>query len=339
MAAWSFVLAEPAPTGLGFRQLTAATSRRVTWRLDDACDASFDIDGRHDEASEIEELATDLLVYRDGSKVLRGRIGSESDEIDASTHQASFAAIDYRGMLQYRFVGAAGATYIATDQAAIAWGLINTSQALSGGNWGITNGVGSSSGTNRDRTYDPGKPLSEALAELGRVDDGFEWEIDADLALNRWFPTRGSANGVVLDYGGLVTQVRRNLDPSAFANSVLAVGDQALVPATAVTAGIGTDPRGRWERSFGYSSIKEQATLDARALWLADQTNTLRPEYVVTLRDGAWEGFDHIGLGDTVTLAVKSGRLQVADAQRVVEIAVDLDDDGAETVTLGLVAA
>lgn len=339
MTDWTWVVGGVPPSGTEQRELTKGRGRTVTWRVDAAATAQFTINGRSDEAAEIVELETDLTVYRDGVKLFRGRIGPSGDDIGPSTHVAQFTAVDYRGMLAYRQIGAAGRIFAATSQATIPWTLISESQALSGGNWGITNGIGSTSAVNRDRTIDPGKPVMEVINEIGRLDNGFEWEIDAALALNRWYPTRGTANGVVLDYGGLVAKVHRQLDPKDFANSVLVTGAQGLTPVASVTAGIGTDPKGRLETSKGYPSITEQSTLNDRGPWLLDQTSVLRPTNSVTLRPGRWGGPTHIWLGDPVTLAINSGRLAVNDSHRVVEISVQPGDDGTETVTLGLLAA
>ena len=66
-----------------------------------------------------------------------------------------------------------------------------------------------------------------------------------------------------------------------------------------VTAGIGTDPRGRWEAAAGYPTIVEQATLTARAPWLLDQSSTLCPVYWVTLAPGRWEGATHMSGWET----------------------------------------
>lgn len=337
---WTFVVGGAAPTGVEERELTAAYGRNLTWRLDGSCTAQFALDGRHPEAAEIVSLATDLHVYDpDGIKRFRGRIGPESDDIGPSTHTSQFTAVDYRGMLAHRQVGAAGVAYASTPVGAIAWSLIVASQALAGGNWGVTDGVGTGGGTARDKTADPGKPLVEIIEEMAHLTPGMEWEIDAELALNRWYPTRGADNGVVLDYGGLVSRVRRELSPGDFANSTLATGSQGLTPEVDVTAGIGTDPRGRWESSAGFPTIIEQTSLAAKAPWMLAATSTLRPAYSVTLTPGRWEGFSHVGLGDTVTLAINSGRLAVNSPFRVVEVSVQPGIDGDETVLLGLLAS
>lgn len=339
MAVWSWVLGDTPPSGVEQRQLTKARGRTSTWRLDGPATAQFTINGRSDEALGIVELATDLTLYRDGVKMLRSRLAPATDDISPNRHIAQFAGLDYRAMLAFRFTGAAGAIYPLTAAGAIALDLIADSQALSGGDWGITAGVGCASGTSRTNTILPGKPVLESINEMGRLENGYEWEINAELQLNLWHPARGASNGVVLDYGGLISRINRQLDPKDFGNSTLVTGTQGLTPVANTTAGIGTDPRGRWEISAGFPTIQDQPTLDARGPWVLGQASTLRPTHRVVMRPGRWEGPTHIWLGDTVTLAFKSGRLNVADPYRVAEVSVQPGEDGTETVALGLLAA
>lgn len=339
VTAWTWALGEPAPSMRMLRELTAATGRRITERVDAPWDAQFSIDGRHDEALAIVELETDLHVWRDGVHIFRGRIGPSSDDIDENGHRCQFSALDYRSMItKHRVVGPLGAHYgPGVDQAVIAGLLINDSMLLPGGQWGIVSGVGATSGVLRENTLDPGKPVGEAIAEMARLDNGFEWDIDADLKFNRWYPQRGADNGVVADYGGLLTHVSRRLDDT-FANAVTVTGAQGLTPVVYTSPTIASDLRGRMESFAGYPSIVVQTTLDAKAPWQLAQASVLRPALSITFAPGRWEGPDHVGLGDTIRLAVNSGRLTVNTAHRVVELALQPADDGTESIVAGLQA-
>lgn len=339
MAEWVWVVGGNAVDGFGqIRALTTAKGRRITWRVDGACDAQFSVSGTSDDAAVVKILESDLYVYRNGVLVFRGRICGVQGQLGDTEHALQFNAIDYRGMLNRRVAGASGIAYTATDQATISWGLIATTQATSGGNFGITNGIGSgASGQLRDKTLDPGKPIGDAIAEMGRLDNGYEWEIDANLSFNRWYPLRGSNNNRIWDYGGIVRAVGYTLNPDDFANSTLVTGSETTVPVAAVDAGIGTDPRGRWERSLSYPSILDQATLNDRAPWALGQVDAVRYAYHVSLTKGKWGGPDDVWIGDTVKLVLQNGWLQeYGNAHRVVELQVVLDGDGAEAVDAGL---
>lgn len=335
---WTWVLAGTPPFGVGRRELTKAYGRALIPRVDGAWSATFTLDGRSDEALEIQSLATDLIIYREGGKLFRGRISAENDNGDGTNHVTQFTAIDYRGVLtDSRFVGKDGRVFGGVDQGAIAWLLISENQALPGGNLGIIDGAGSVSGTLRDRTYDPGKPIGEAIDELYRVSGGGDWEIDANLALNRYYPRRGTSTGFTLDYKGTVAKFSRLLSSKDFGNSVMATGSQGLTPAVATDPGVSSDPRGLWQRSVGFPSVLEQTTLGTKAFWLLDQTSVLRPEIVVTLTPGRWHGPDELWIGDTAQLALRSGRLADTGDYRVVEMRLMPGDHGTETIQMGLV--
>jgi hypothetical protein len=62
----------------------------------------------------------------------------------------------------------------------------------------------------------------------------------------------------------------------------------------------------------------------------------IRPVWTVKLRRGAWDGPDHIWLGDTIRLIVMSGRLRTDTTLRVFEVDISLDSAGGEDITLAL---
>lgn len=354
MADWLLAVGDPAPTLAPSRELAEATGRRLTARLDGPWDLQFSWSGEaapwaaDHEARSIVPLASDVHVRRDGELYQRFRTGIRSENCDADSYAVQHTAMDYRWMLDRRQIGTAGRVFsTATSQATIAITLIDESEALSGGAWGVDLGTNSGTTTNRTLTLDPGQPIGEAIASQGRLDLGYDWEVvpdsTGDLKLNVWHRTggslgRGADNGVVLDYGGLITSFTDLTDPKDFANSVLVTGDMNTSPVASVAAGIGTDPRGRWERSFGFPGIKEQATLDARGPYVRDQTSVLRPQYVVELTAGYWQGKSHIWLGDVVKLVIQVGDLNVIANHRVVEVPIVIGDDGDETVFLGLLS-
>ena len=335
-AVWTWVIGPGASQASSrpLRELTEAKGRTLTWRVDGHAVAQFTIDGRSDEIDDLNPLETDLWVWRDGVLMFRGRIGPENDQIDQTRHLCQFTATDYRGMLKYRTVGIVPFTRTATAQATIAWDLVQLTQATTGGNWGVTRGL-TPVGTLRDREYPPGKQILEALEQLANVDGGFEWEISPDLVLNIWTPTRGADNGVILDRGGLISALDRNLSPDDYGNHVIALGSDSTTPQQRSSATIATDPRGRWEVVQSYSTIERQATLNLRADWLLTEASALKAPLVATFTPRRWEGKDHLWIGDTARLQVSSGRLGAVDV-RAAEVQVSCGDNGTETVRVGL---
>lgn len=358
MADWDFMLGDI--VGGHDVGLSHVRSRSITFRLTEPGEASFDIDGRSPQALNIDELTKDLHCTRDGQELFRGRIGSVQDELGANEHRTSVTALDYREVLNRRLLFSDSTlTYEQLDQAEIAWRLILQTESRDGTIWHITPGEGSSTdegnayggstGRVRDRTYEAGKSIGEAIQQLSEVIDGFDWDItprnERDMTLDIFYPRRGEDRGVVLEYGGsLVNSVRREVDPSEYANAIRIKGrdqddgsDPTPVELTVVDENGDFDqrPEGRWDKEYT-TDIVLQSTLEDRAQWQLDQAQALIPSYTVTLTEGAWGGPSHIWLGDMVQLVVFSGRLQVDFSYRVHEISIDIDESGAEHVELTL---
>ena len=339
---WQLV-AGPA-TGGHELSLTEATSRSMTFKLTEPSEVSFSLDGRHAQAAAVDELATDVHVLwsplEGPTRILtRGRAGGTSDDISEAQHSVQFSVLDYRAVLQRRrLYSDSTLTYTGADQAEIAWQLIEQTQGRTGGALGIARGRGNPTGVTRDRTYQAGDSIGERIQELSEVIDGFDWDITptsaSGLALDVWYPERGQDRGVVLEYGGLVAKVRREVSTSEYGNAVRYTGqtDPPLTAQEREAADIGTAAQGRWDLVFGDDGLTTQSTLDDRAAWQLGQSQVIRPSYTLTLRQGAWSGPDHIWLGDTVRIVVRSGRLAADTLLRVYELGISLGDDGSETV-------
>lgn len=316
--------------------LSRPKARRVTWRLRDSADAAFTMRGTDPQAGAVEELITDLWCYRDGALVYRGRVGPTEDDV-GDVHNVSVTTGDYRAVLARRMLfDDSTLVFTADDQADIAWALIDDTQARTGGDLQIIEGAHGATGITRDRTFEAGQYVGQLVTQqLSEVIDGFDWEIDPYLTFNLFYPERGSDNGVVLDYGGIVASVRRTVDPSNYFNALRLSGADALTAETREAAGLGALPEGRWDRQIGEPSVLVQSSLDERADLLIVEGAVISPSYVVTLKANRWEGPDHIFVGDTVQLVVRSlPRLDVNVAQRVYEVSAAVDDDGKEVVQL-----
>lgn len=327
--------------------LTFARERKLTFRLGEPSEASFVIDGRHHQASALAELATDVhVIYQPPTgpaRILyRGRVGATRDSLDADSHAMSVATLDYRAVLERRILWSdSQLTWTATDQAAIARGLLAQTQTRPGGNLGISPGT-NLTGVTRDRTYEAGDSIGERIQELSEVLDGFEWDVEpasaSGLTLQIFHPQRGLNRGVILEYGGLVSTVDRGVDPAGYANAIRVTGRQndagiAPTPVELAASDIATVPQGRWDKAVG-EDIETQAALQDRAGWQLDQAQIIHPSYTLGLRPGGWRGPDHIWVGDTVRTVIYSGRLLVDANLRVFEISFDIPDTGDEQVSV-----
>lgn len=336
---WQFI-AGPASGGHDLA-LTEAHGRRFTAKLVDPSECGFSLDGRHPQALAVDELSRDVHVLWTSSEgdtriLFRGRVGSSADSLDDTSHDLAVTVLDYRAVLNRRnLYSDSTLTWTATDQSQIAWGLIQQTQTRDGGDLGISQGVGQTSGTLRDRTYEAGDSIGQRVSELSQVINGFDWDITptsaSSLAFDVW-GQRGADRGVVLEYGGLVSKVQRQVDPGDYGNALRMTGADGLTAQELEADDLPTRAEGRWDVVVGDTDLTTQSALNDRAAWQIAQSEVLQPTYTLSLRQGAWDGPDHIWLGDLVKIVVMSGRLAVNTSLRVYEMAFTLSDDGSEGV-------
>lgn len=351
-ADWSFVIG-PASGGLS-RELTGAAGRKVSFKLAGSSEASCTLDGNDSAAAEIVELATDLHIFRSQGRgmpkrrMYRGRISKLNDQLDANGHTVDVPSVDYRELLKRRLImsGTLDADRIFTqkDQSLIAWTLLNAQQQRTGGDLGISRGLGQVTGKLRDRTFNLGDSVGEKLNDLSQVIDGFDWDItptsDSAMQFDIWSPQRGVDRAEVLLFGGNIHSVTRAVDSSDYANAVRLKGrapdgGTEPPPVERVAADITSRAEGRWDKLYDEDATT-LAALNDRGDWRISDAQVIHPSYTVKLQAGWWRGADHIWLGDSVQLVIMSGRLNVNTSVRVQEITVDIGDGGAEDVSMTL---
>jgi hypothetical protein len=320
-------------------ELTYARNRSLDLKLSEPSTCGFVIDGRSEQAAAIAELASEVSVFRDRELIFRGFVGSTSDQITEDRHDVNVTCVDYRGRLD-RLLIDNDETYTSELDRDIGWDLVDTAQAKTGADLGVVRGPALSALTSRTITFTGGISVREALDRLGGLAPGFDWDITPDRRFVM-FDERGSDKGVILDYGGLVSAVNVQFNPSDYANAVRVSGDDTTTAQFAAAGDIGSRPEGRYEFQQGLTDITTNATLASRATLLLAEKQLIRSSFTVTLRNGdsdliRWGGPTDIGLGDTCRMVVRSGRLDVNRLVRVFEIRVAVGEDDNETVALTL---
>ena len=338
---WRFLYGPPQPTGGWSGEFAQAQSRTLTMRAGagNNHEAAVDIDGRTLAAAAFTEFENDMQVLYGSQVLFAGRIAPTADTLDASAHRVAVTALDYREVLRRRAIYAAR-SWTNIEQATIAWNMITTAQALAGGDLGIAQGAGNPTGITQTYSAAAGDMTGEKIDKVAQTDGGFDWDITpygtSDLRFDVFYPGRGGDRGVILDYGGaLVSSITRSVDPSAYADAVYVTGDSSLTltPQALAAPGIATRPEGRWDKVVG-TSLKTQSSLNSKAAWYLTDAEVLVPTYTIQLYPGAWQGPDHIWIGDTVTVRIRSGRLDVNDQVAVSEMDFSVGPDNIETLTL-----
>lgn len=203
-------------------------------------------------------------------------------------------------------------------------------------------------GPPRDRTYEVGKNVAEAVQQLAEVDDGFYYRVDpVDLEVepltgNPFFyrlvllhPTPGNDSAASFEFGpgtaGNLAGVQVDIRPPV--NSALAFGagdgEAQLVAAAKDEDSI--DRYGLMETSRSFPDVVEQATLDQHA------REMLRPEERVTFRvrpaltaPRPWDDFD---VGDSVRLNIRTEARTFVGRALVKSFTVTVDENGTERLS------
>lgn len=326
------------------QEFTGWRSWRWSRSIDDGCTVTVETTGRDAAVAMIDELATDLWVLRGSNVEQRFRIVAVDQEWGESAEdEVTVTAACYRRMLGARHV-LSPLTFTGVSQGLIAWGLIDHTQSQVGGDLGITLG---SPGpvVPRDRTYDVGQNILDAIRNLSQVIGGLSWRIDETLALyvSDWasFPTHPQP--IVL--GATASRLRRPSGSAAFANVGIALGNvEATSPAIAETSDLASDPRGRWERVVSHPSVVIQDTLDEHAAGLVERAVSPEVGWMIDvpierfLTDADYATGDRVTIVQPASVVAPFAPVPVTVDAQVVTIEVDCDGDGRVAVSLTAVS-
>lgn len=319
----------------------------VTRRLNGSGTISLTLD-----ASDAQEIATNRLLrgWREprggGDRVLRaaGRVTGVNGSVatDSMEQVTMAAAFDGYGVLTGRFVQDS-VTFTQWTPRAIVDSLVATQNARYETGLRVAAGT---AGPLRDRTYEAGKNVGEAILQLAEVDDGFWFRVDpvdngdefSEIVLLH--PSSGGDSGAVLGWGegtvGNLAEVDVTVTPPI--NHVLAFGagdGEAQLQAT-VGDDASQQAHGLLEVVITHTDVSDEATL------LAHARDALRPSEQVAVRLGPaaleestplpWDDFD---VGQTISMVLR-GRTPVLNrsgSYRVTAYTVQVDVDGVERVT------
>lgn len=148
----------------------------------------------------------ELYIYDENDNLIYGGYISEL-EFSANENEISTIAISSKGyvaLLDRRYTDDGTLTdETSTDASDIAWNLINYTQGLSYGDFGITRGATGKPTKNRDRTFRYDN-IGEELRKLSNnnVKDGFDFEITPSKIFNVYYPEKGTQQtNIILEEG------------------------------------------------------------------------------------------------------------------------------------------
>jgi hypothetical protein len=224
------------------------------------------------------------------------------------------------------------------------------------------------SGVTRNYAFQGNTVVATQLDDLSKMANGFDYDIlPYSLAaghglggpgvapgtgqvdsLRIFYPQQGiTSGGPALVYGANVSKVTRSVSQADYSNYWRTLGNKqstaqsaAQVQADRWAAEASGTTYGTFMTGDSSSDQVDPTWLGAVAQGALNLHSTLWPNYTLALAPGAYYwGFLH--MGDTASIVVSSGRLNVNNNLRVLGITYVIGDDGAEDVelTVGLATA
>lgn len=285
---------------------------------------------------------TEIWVYLDSVKIFAGPLvgygpGLQDGTIGWSVRAAGI--LDY--LRRWRIEPDRGdLAFTDVDQADIAKGMIDYYQDLAYGDYGIDTSNVAITGVTRRRTYEAlaAAPISQRLAELAAVSNGFDYWIDPTTReFQVAHPLRGSDRTATIQIDGrsIVTpDAQISIGPEDMVSEGFAVGEDGLVGHATNLA-----LRQNWGRTgfaSGFSGVIEQATIDDHAARLAGDRSTQLHTTPSALYSTVF-GWNDFGLGDTVEFAYDYGAGEMVEVRRVYSRTLSVSDEGAAEIGVQLI--
>lgn len=228
--------------------------------------------------------------------------------------------------------------YTDTDAGAIAWDLIDDTQAQTNGDFGITEGTIDTT-MNRDRTY-YNKNILEAIIELSNVINGFDFEINTSKVFNVYdFQGVDRSNSVILEYGLNITTMRIMEDFSKIVNRGIILGDTGYIGDSLRVERNDTDAQALYkvrEALSNETTTSETDTLQEKGDALIRKYQLPLYKISMNIVRGGTPSIADFAIGDIIRLIVKTGIYDLNEKFRVFEWTLTYADDNTETLDLVL---
>lgn len=329
---WQFLIG---PNNVGPQyELTQATSRVLTYHIDESASLALTLQQSDQALQYIQELVTDVWVYRNGRLLFRGRVGTTTDHIDGETNTYTIDVniFDYREWLARQFLQPSRVwSWRGKTQAQIIQDLftyvINGQSGIKPV-WTIDTSKMPASTVNFDTT--PGTSVKDVIGTLPSV--GWRVFPNSSLgvtlrAISPWYYNLNHT--FVAEFGSTLDKVDRTYDTSGFADSVIYTGDMNLAPIQSDAANISTAPQGRLGAVQSNPAIVDKAHLQSAANSAATNSQNVVPTWQCHMKPGIWVDDTTCWTGDICQFIVKKGRLNINDQYRITDITINVSDDAA----------
>ena len=273
-----------------------------------------------------------LYILEDGTRVWGGYLWTSEPTDEGNLR---FGGADWSSILQRRYIKNT-LTYDQVDQGAIAWDLIDYTQAQA--DLGFRRAGSFITDVKRDRTYQryERKPILEALQQLSAVENGFDFEITPDKIFHVYYPQKGSRTLHVFEYGKNLGGISYAIDGWDTLTEVTAIGggrdEETLVEVA--TSAPAYDRYGLLQGTVSRTKdVRHPSTLRdyAREHLRLSQHPMWQPQVDVLGDDPPSGSYD---VGDEVRLIAHEGYLEVDAYFRIMTKVCQIGNSGRKSTQL-----
>lgn len=274
---------------------------------------------------------TEVWLWRDGAKIFVGPAWDASPTSRTKSMSCSAESID--SYLAARRV-VADTSFTGVTRANISWSLINSSQALTDGGLGITQGLmATTPAINVEYKATELKYIYDIIDDLAQQADGFEWEIDVDRVFNTYVRAL-TASRIKLEYGGNITSYSVQVMGKWAANDITVKGFQGALSQPVIDTAKRLE-YGLRHYSENNSGLTTQTQLNSFAAQLLKSRRDTRYVPQLSLRSSAVNPFlGDIGFGQTAPILIDDGWVQVNQTMQCAGWQLTVGKHGQETIVL-----
>lgn len=314
--------------------------------LNDIGICTFDINilDEYSSPKYLRRMSTIVVVKKNGTCVWFGPIATQSGNYSDVDGVVTVTAYSYLYFFKYRNTDKSQ-IYYQEEQTAIAWDLINTTQATTNGELLITQGYLPTSQF-RDRTYETYE-IAEALTNLTNVIDGFDFSFEATfdsnnrlsgVTFNCYYPNKGSLRDELgkLQVGVNVSSIVWSAVSELY-NTVIVEGSGTGVPLIYTDSDSASQLA--YTRLEGYekaADVSEWDTLEKHGDKLLNDNKVEGYEFDLSVMPSSTMILSALEVGDTVVCDIEIGKyLSLKDRQaRISSMPVSVDEQGVDYLTL-----
>lgn len=292
----------------------------------------------------MKRMGTIIVIKEDGTCVWSGPMADQTGTYEDLDGYITVTGYSWLYYFKFRNTNKSQ-IYSQVEQSAIAWSLINTTQAKTNGTLLITQGLNPTSML-RDRTYETYE-IAEALTNLSNVINGFDFGFEpvfdsnnrlSSVLFNVYYPTRGSLRDDLgkLEMGINVSSVSWSTISELY-NTVTVEGSGTGVPLLYGDSDVSSQQA--YTRIEGYekaSDISDYDTLEKHGDQLLNGNKVEGYRLNLTIMPSSTLNNAGLEVGDTLICNLTIGNyLTLTDRQtRIKRIPTVIDDNGVKTISL-----